>query len=156
MINDAIKLLITLLVGFVMGLAAPKAFAEGPVVDPGQNSTYTVSCADPIEREDNTPLAAGEIANREFWVSTDKLTWQPAGNNSAACRQVYDLSQVADGQYYYTVSAVDTDGRKSMLAVDNPDNSGGGGYVAIVVKRIRPPKSPTGLSATVSTGSAVP
>ena len=129
---------------------AQLAHAEGPVVDPTITPTWTITCADPIQREDGTALAVGEIATRNFWVSTDKTSWQEAGNNSAACQQVYNLGTVADGQYYYTVSATDTDGRQSVFAIDNPENATTGelGYAALVVKRLAPPKPPSGITGS--------
>lgn len=137
------------LIAFLLPL---KSYAEGPIVDPVLNPTYTITCTDPIAREDNTPLAINEIAVRNFHVSTDKTTWQPAGDNTTECTQVYDLSAVDDGQYYYTVSISDTDGRQSVLAIDNPENATTGelGYTAIVVKRIAPPRPPSGLTGTSS------
>lgn len=117
------------------------ASAEGLEVDPTQTPTYTLTCIDPIEREDNTPLAVGEIATRNFFVSQDKTDWQPAGSNTSACRQVYDLSQVPDGQYYYTATVIDTDGRESIYSPS---------IAAVLVKRIQAPRPPTGLSGSAS------
>ena len=106
---------------------------------------FTIRCNDPIARTDGTPLAVGEIAERVFWVSTDKQNWTEAGRNNAACQQVYDATQIADGTYYYTVSAIDTDGRQSIRAIDGNPNE----VITAVVKRLPPPAAPAGLSVTV-------
>ena len=121
-------------------------FAEGPVVDPTINPTWTVVCNYPVERVDGTPLAIGEIAVVEFKVSQDKVTWQPAGQNTTACKQVYDLSSVLDGQYYYSPLVKDMDGRSSLLAYDADPLE----VSALVVKRLANPSHPTGISGQSS------
>ena len=128
------------LVGILL-LIPSMVLAEGTLVDPAQTPTWTITCTDPIEREDGTPLAVGEIATRNFFVSPDQVSWTPAGSNTTECKQVYDLSAVADGQYYYTATAVDIDGRESVYSPD---------IAALEVKRIQPPRPPTGLSGAAS------
>jgi len=116
-------------------------------VDPTITPTYTLTCVDPIEREDGTPLAIGEIAIREFFVSTDKSNWTQAGSNTSTCRQVYDLSAVPDGQYYYSATVTDTDGRQSQQsAIFDPVT----GYASVIVKRLANPKAATGFSGVAS------
>jgi len=127
--------------------------AEGEVIDPALKPLYSITCIDPVAREDSTPLALGDIANRKFWLSIDKLNWQLAGENKAVCGYTYDMSQKADGQYYLTATTVDSDGRESIFAINNPENAVSGGYVAVVVKRVPPPKSPTGIIASKPTAS---
>lgn len=134
-------LFIFILMSFVFS-----ALAEGPVVDPTITPIWTVTCNYPIEREDGTPLAISEIARVEFKVSQDKTTWQPAGQNTTECKQIYDLSAVPDGQYYYTPMTVDTAGRQSVLAYDADP----GEVSALVVKRIANPNHPTGVQGAAS------
>ena len=125
------------------------ALAEGPVVDPTITPTWTITCVDPIERMDGTALLPGELANREFFVSQDVgavKTWTLAGSNSTACRQVYDLIDVIDGQYYYTVTAIDSEGRHSDKAYDADPST----LVSLEVKRIQPPRPPSGLTGSAS------
>lgn len=135
--------LLYFLIGLALAGAVVTASAEGTVVDPTITPTLTITCIDPVEREDGTPLAIGEIATRNFFVSATApgaaKNWTPAGSNNTACRQVYDLGAVIDGQYYYTATAVDTDGRESAFAP---------GVVALEVKRLAPPKPPNGLSGS--------
>jgi hypothetical protein len=123
--------------------------AEGQIVNPNITPTWTVTCEYPTEREDNTQLLRNEIAKVEFYVSTDKTDWRPAGENASACRQVYNLTDIADGQYYYTTIAVDTDGRMSLMSIDAP-SVGESGYTALVVKRPSLPKPPTGHDGAAS------
>lgn len=131
---------------FILMLFTLSAFAEGPVVDPTITPTWTVTCNYPIEREDGTALAINEIARVEFKVSQDKTTWQPAGQNNAECKQIYDLTNVPDGQYYYTPLTVDTNGRQSVLAYDADPLE----VSALVVKRIANPNHPTGVQGAAS------
>lgn len=150
--NRMINKFIAITIFSVCMMSAVSALAEGPVVDPDSaKHTFTITCVDPIQREDGTELPIGEIGTRNFFVSTDKVDWRPAGTNDAECKQVYDMSAVAEGQYFYTATITDTEGRESIYAIDNPElPPGDEGYSAVVVKRIHPPKTGTGLSGTVS------
>jgi len=107
-------------------------------IDPSITPTKTLNCDMPVERTDGTPLALNEIAQIRFYVSTDQATWQQAGTNTV-CLQVYDLSDVADGTYWYTADAVDTEGRESIKSPQAAE---------LIVKRLSPPASPTGLGWT--------
>lgn len=130
------NILIFFIIAFTISACIIKtAFAEGQVVDPTITPTYTITCEYPIEREDGTPLAINEIAKVNFFVSQDKVTWTPAGSNTSACRQVYDLSSIPDGQYYYTGTTVDTEARESIKGSDAIPPL----FAAIVVKRIAKP-----------------
>ncbi len=130
--------------------------AEGPEIDPNITPNATVTCKLPITRTDGTVLKVGEIPLVDFFVSQNITTpnWQAAGSNAvaaadrgvkdASCQQVYDLTSVADGQYYYALKATDLQGRQSGYSFDEvpPD------YVAWVVKRLASPNPPTGMSVT--------
>lgn len=122
------------------------AYSEGDVIDPTMTPTMTLTCVYPIEREDGSTLTVGEIDIVNFYVSPSLTTpnWQPAGSNNAECKQVYDLSAVVDGQYYYTGTVTDTDGRTSMLGTRAVVPA----YQAVVVKRLANPKNQTGFGAT--------
>lgn len=130
-------------------LFSSTAFADGPVIDPTITPTWTVVCNAPLERTNGDPLAIGDIARFEFKVSTDigaTKTWQPAGQNLTECKQVYDLTSVPDGQYYYSPLAVDTDGRQSAISYDVDPAE----VAALVVKRIANPNHPNGVTGTAS------
>ena len=123
---------------FVMAYS-DEANAEGPVVDPNLTPQKILTCDYPVTRTDGTPLAVDEIATINFFVSQDvgvDKTWTPAGSNDTACRQVYDLTAVPDGQYYYSASALDTGGRESVVSPN---------YVPLVLQRIAPPETVQGL-----------
>ena len=109
-------------------------------VDPGEKPTFTITCDYPTEREDGTALTQAEIAQINFYVSTDQSTWTPAGFNTSACRQVYDLSQIADGQYYYAATTIDTAGRESIRSM----------VVDLLVKRSSDPNPPANLQGTAT------
>ena len=117
------------------------AFAVTLNIDPSlpEQQQLTIGCQYPIEREDGTPLALNEIAQINFYVTKDGVR-TAAGSNSTACSQTYDLSNVPDATYLYSVTALDTDGRES---VDSPE------VVTAIVKRLASPKSPTGIVPTV-------
>lgn len=103
--------------------------------------TLTLTCKYPIEREDNTPLAIDEIAYVSFWVKKDGGALEPAGTNNAECKQVYDLTDVADGEYVYVVSTTDTGGRTSIMSPD---------WVTLLVKRLANPRQVQDLTGTLS------
>jgi len=115
------------------------ANAEGPVLDPSITPQKILTCDYPVTRTDGTPLAVGEIATINFFVSQDtgpNKTWAPAGSNDTACRQVYDLTAIPDGQYYYSATAVDTGGRESAVSPN---------YAPLVLQRLAPPETVQGL-----------
>ena len=117
-----------LLALFVTSVAAEE-------IDPTITPSKTLTCTLPVERTDGTPLAVDEIAQVRFYVSQDGSTWTQNGTNTV-CLQVYDLTNVADGQYYYTADVVDTEGRESEKSPQVAD---------LLVKRIAPPASPSGV-----------
>lgn len=125
-------------------VTATDAEANAVTLDPTQagQTTLTVTCTYPIEREDGTPLALNEIAQVNFFVEKNGAGgFVPAGQNTTACRQVYDMSLVPDGVYVYVVTTTDTDGRESLYSPTN---------VTATVKRIANPKAPTGVTGLVS------
>lgn len=133
------------LIGCILmtALITVKSHANEVTIDPSISSqdTLTISCQYPIEREDGTPIAINEIATMKFHVEANGAGgYQPAGENTAACLQVYDMTQVADGVYVYAVTAVDTEGRVSDLSVET---------VTATVKRLPPTRSPTGVTGLV-------
>lgn len=125
-------------------IASFNVLANDVAIDPTQpgETALTVTCDYPIEREDGTPLAINEIAQVSFFVEKNGAGgYVPAGQNTSACRQVYDMSQVVDGVYVYVVTTTDTDGRESRYSATN---------VIATVKRVANPNSPAGMSGTVS------
>jgi hypothetical protein len=130
---------VAIVIAFIFMAFMEEANAEGPVVDPNLTPSKTLTCDYPVTRTDGTPLALDEIATVQFYVSQDETgtkTWTPAGSNDTECKQVYDLTAIPDGQYYYSASAVDTGGRESVVAP---------GYSPLVLQRIAPPETVTGL-----------
>lgn len=102
---------------------------------------FTITCKYPIEREDNTPLSIDEIAQINFFVEKDGVGgYLPAGENTTACRQVYDTTLISDGVYVYAATVVDTDGRESLYSES----------VTLTIKRLVNPKPPTGVIGTGS------
>ena len=141
------KLAISSFVAFILFMAyIATAEAEGPVVDPTITPNMTLTCKYPLKRENGDDLAINEIARVDFFVSTSLTTpnWQPAGSNTNECKQIYDLTQVADGQYYYTGTTIDTEARQSILGSDSVPAE----YWAMVVKRQANPRHQTGFTAT--------
>ena len=120
------------------------AFANSLNFDPtipGQ-TTLTVTCEYPVAREDGTALAVNEIARVNFFVEKNGVGgYLPAGENTTACKQVYDLSQVPDGVYVYVVTTVDTDGRESRYSAIN---------VTALVKRLANPNAPVSVNGSRS------
>jgi hypothetical protein len=117
------------------------AFAVTLNIDPSlpEQQQLTIECVYPIARTDGTALALNEIAQVNFYVTKDGAR-TAAGSNNTACRQVYDMSNVSDATYIYSVTALDTDNRES---IDSPE------VVTAIVKRLTNPNSPKGLTATI-------
>jgi len=126
-------ILLFLLFLIVQGVIYNSARAE--TIDPTITPSKTLICEMPTDREDGTPLPLGEIAEIRFYVSMNQTRWDDAGTNTI-CLQVYDLSGVADGIYYYKASAVDTDGRESIKTPE---------VVTLEVKRLSPPAPPSSI-----------
>ncbi len=118
------------------------AYAVNLILDPtieGQKN-FTVTCEYPVEREDNTPLDVSEIAKVNFFVEKNGAGgYLPAGENTTACRQVYDISEIPDGVYIYAATVTDTDGRESIYS--SADN-----VVNLTIKRLASPKPPAGVT----------
>jgi len=134
------KLVYICIIAVVLTFAA-QAVQAAPV-DPNKTPTFTLTCQYPIEREDGKPLAIEEIAQINFFVRTGATgNWEPAGSNTNACKQVYDLTNVPDNDYFYTAKAIDNDGRESDYSPD---------IFALEIERIQDPKSPTGLQGLAS------
>jgi len=80
-------------------------FAEGPIIDPTITSERTLTCTLPVEFTDNTPIPVGGVTEVRFKRSTDGLTWVQIGT-STECRYVDNISELPEGQYYYTATAI--------------------------------------------------
>jgi hypothetical protein len=99
--------------------------------------TFTLVCTHPIERENGDVLAIDEIADIQFFVVKDGVRTLADTDNTNVCKQSYDLTNVADGEYLYLMQTRDTDGRNSVDSLDT--------FTAIV-KRQGDPKAPTGMT----------
>jgi len=134
------KYLLFLLAILLSGGATANELTFDPTLS--GETTLTLTCEYPIEREDNTPLAIGEIAKVKFFVEKDGVGgFVPAGENATACKQIYDVTQIVDGVYVYKATVVDTDGRESVMSTD---------FVTAMVKRLANPKSTLGLTGSKS------
>ncbi len=108
------------------------------VVDPAITPSATIVCAYPIAREDGTPIAISEIATIMFYVG--RLTGDYQDQVASAvpipgCKLAIDVTKVLDGDYFYVMTAIDTDGRESSYSSE----------ITLTVKRIAKPNPPTGL-----------
>ena len=128
------RAMIYVVVGTAVLLLAGELRAEGLVIDPAITPSKTLVCDMPVTRTDGSPLAQGDIAAINFLRSGDGATWTPDGAANE-CRLVLDLSAMPEGQYYYTATATDTEGRES----------GRSNVVPFVLARIPPPSPPANL-----------
>lgn len=88
------------------------------VIDPRVTPSKTLTCDYPTQRTDGTTITVSEIQRIDFYVSNDAgATWSPAGSNNAACSQVYDMTQIVNGDYQYAARTVDTGDRESVMSV---------------------------------------
>ena len=120
---------------YLLGLLLlPAVAAANITVDPSTEPSYTITCTQPIEREDGTPLAIGEIAENRFYVGSSSGDYTDMISNlPPTCSLTVDATAVADGQYFYVVTAVDTDGRESTYSQEK----------VVTIQRVKPPKAPT-------------
>lgn len=141
--ETTVNKILILFISFLLLFMAFQATANNVTLDPtiSTQDRLTVTCEYPIEREDGTPLAVNEIAQVNFFVEKDGVGgYVPAGENTTACRQVYDMTSVPDGVYVYAVTAVDTEGRESLYSSE---------VVTATVKRLPNPSTPTGVTGLV-------
>lgn len=108
-------------------------------IDPLITPTATLSCTLPIEREDGTPIAEDEIATINFYAGTTAGDYTDTVGMTS-CSMSIDVTLLTDAPYYYVVTAVDTDGRESMYSP----------MYTLTVKRVKPPKAPSGLFGNAS------
>lgn len=119
----------------LMGLLAlPITTLADISVDPTIEPSYSITCTQPVEREDGSVLDIGEIAENRFYVglSTGNYT-DTISNMPPTCSLTVDATAVADGQYFYVATVVDTDGRESLYSTE----------LVVTIKRVKPPKPPT-------------
>lgn len=125
-------------------LISSSVLANNITLDPtveGQK-ILTITCDYPVEREDGTALAIGEIAKVAFHVEKNGVGgYLPAGENMTDCRQVYDMTLVPNGVYVYVVTAIDMQKRESLYSTTN---------VTATVKRIANLNEVTGVSGSLS------
>ena len=78
----------------------------------------------PTIREDGTPLALSELAGYEIYYTSDDPavagTITIAGGSEAS----YVLPNLAAGNYYFTISAIDSEGLKSAMSALVPAHFG--------------------------------
>ena len=104
-------------------------------VDPNLQGSKTFTCTLPVSRTDGTALAVDEIAEVRFYESEDQTVWTQVGTNTV-CLQVYSLTDIPDGTYYYTADVVDTDGRESIKSPE---------VAVLTVKRLASPAPPSAV-----------
>ena len=105
-------------------------------------TTLTIECTDPVERTDGSTLDVGEIVNRKFYVDANGIGFVDTNtDNPNECKQVFDMTKVVDGTYIYSVTAIDSGGRESVLSPTR---------VTAVVKRLPNPNSPSAVTGTRS------
>ena len=139
--NSMVNKFIAITIFSVCMVCSIQAFAEPIVVDPSSDlKKLTITCTDPIEREDGTPLAVGEIDYRRWLMGTAPGEYQNNIAETGQCSLLVDYTDVPDGSYYYVITVVDTDGRESRYSNE----------YTVVVKRIADPRPATIVGGTRS------
>lgn len=115
----------------ILGLFSVNTLAD-LTVDPNINSNVEITCTLPVEREDGTPLAVGEIATINFHAGTTSGNYTDTITR-AVCNLSVDATALADQSFYYVATVVDTEGRESMYSAE----------FVLTVQRVKPPKPPT-------------
>jgi hypothetical protein len=129
-------LFLTLLLSF--NLQAKDLGVIDPTVE-GQK-TLTLTCTKPVQYDDETDIAIGETIDVQWKVSQDGSAYIDFGGRVTECKQVVDLTQVADGAYVYKATAW-VRGKESLLST---------GFVGATVKRVPNPNSPALLDGLLS------
>jgi len=107
---------ITIVCLYCLVMVSAKAYA----VDPSITPETTINCAVPTEREDNTPLVAGEITEIRFYASAIQGVYSgvPTNTTNGVCQWVIDNTAQAGGVLYIVVTAVDSDDRESSYSIE--------------------------------------
>ena len=105
------------------------------------NSTLTITCNFKLERANGEIIAIGDIAKASYYISTNGGTFVNINADTPTCEQVFDMSQVTDGDYVYAVTEIDSDGRESELSSSR---------LSVLVKRLAPPGAPDGVTGSKS------
>ena len=61
------------------------------------NSTLTITCNFKLERANGEIIAIGDIAKASYYISTNGGTFVNINADTPTCEQVFDMSQVTDG-----------------------------------------------------------
>lgn len=134
------KKIVLFISAFALGLMLAEAHAEGEIINPATTPSKTISCNYPNERTDDTALAQSEIAFVSLYAGADKAALVNVDSNSSACSFTINTTLLANGQYYYALSATDSDGRESVLSFELDPTE----YIAWVIERpVLAPKPPT-------------
>ena len=113
-----------------------------PILD-GQK-TLTISCVDPTEREDNSPLNANEIKHRTYYlIETNPDT--PTAFVLNECLHTVDLTQLNDGYYTSHFTATDTDDRESVRSIETIEFT-----ILAVQPAPKPPMPPSSVTGVVN------
>jgi hypothetical protein len=113
--------IVALLAVSVMLLAyMADTYADGTVYT---GTEKTLKCDNPTARTDGTPLPASEIDRIEIHISPNDLDLNPPYTTSmpGGCADTqFDLTPLAEGQYYQYGVTYDTSGRVSALSASLP------------------------------------
>jgi len=74
----------------------------------------------PTTRADGTPLTSAELAGYEIYYTTDDPAVAGTISVASSTAANYTLSNLAAGNYYFAMSAIDTTGLKSALSAMAP------------------------------------
>ena len=87
-------------------------------VDPKLEPMTEFTCQLPTEREDGTPLVAGEIVEVRFHYGSVSGVYDVVESRTV-CAWVYDnTTNPEDNTLYVVVTAVDSDGRESSYSAE--------------------------------------
>lgn len=131
------KLILAILLFPLVALAVDLGIID-PTIE--GSKTLLLTCKKPLRYTDNTDIAVDEVVNIQWKVSVDGGVEVDAGDKTIECKQIIDLTQVADGDYVYRATAW-ARGKESELSAD---------FVRATVKRLPNSNPPTGITGTVS------
>jgi|GEM_PF-426073 len=93
-----------------------------PTTTPAAPVVYSaqLSWTAPTTRADGTPLTSAELAGYEIYYTTDDPAVAGTISVASSTAANYTLSNLAAGNYYFAMSAIDTTGLKSALSAMAP------------------------------------
>jgi major membrane immunogen (membrane-anchored lipoprotein) len=95
--------------------STPSTSATDPTPTTGTDS-ISLSWLPPTTRADGTPLAAHELAGYRIYMGTSRTVLRPVADLDDENISKYTVNDLESGEYFFAISAFDTDGAESAMS----------------------------------------